>query len=120
MQGSGPPAGKPLFLLYIMHGTAVCSSPQFEPQRKLHDLTVGVNFLRKTERKRCMEESTTMESSIGPHYSVSEDKMDGYLSEDPVLNSSMCDLSDEEISTKKENHLRLGPEDLNDTLLCDF
>ncbi|KAL7891195.1 hypothetical protein AOLI_G00006710 [Acnodon oligacanthus] len=72
------------------------------------------------EKKRCMEESTTMESSIGPHYSVSEDKMDGYLSKDPVLNSSMCDLSDEEISTKKENHLRLGPEDLNDTLLYDF
>ncbi|KAL7832575.1 hypothetical protein SRHO_G00295930 [Serrasalmus rhombeus] len=67
-----------------------------------------------------MEERTAMEPSIGPLYSVSEDRMDGYLSEDPVLNSSTCDLSDEEISTKRENHQRLGPEDLNDTLLYDF
>ncbi|KAG5847507.1 hypothetical protein ANANG_G00126780 [Anguilla anguilla] len=37
-----------------------------------------------------------------------------------ALNSSLEDVSDEEISTKKERHWRLGPEDLNDTLLYDF
>ncbi|KAJ8274560.1 hypothetical protein COCON_G00091850 [Conger conger] len=37
-----------------------------------------------------------------------------------ALNSSLEVVSDEEISTKKERHWRLGPEDLNDTLLYDF
>ncbi|KAJ8357343.1 hypothetical protein SKAU_G00201370 [Synaphobranchus kaupii] len=37
-----------------------------------------------------------------------------------ALSSSLEEVSDEEISTKKERHWRLGPEDLNDTLLYDF
>ncbi|KAJ8390372.1 hypothetical protein AAFF_G00107660 [Aldrovandia affinis] len=36
------------------------------------------------------------------------------------LNYSLEEVSDEEISTKKERHWRLGPEDLNGTLLYDF
>ncbi|KAJ8357342.1 hypothetical protein SKAU_G00201360 [Synaphobranchus kaupii] len=37
-----------------------------------------------------------------------------------ALSSFLEEVSDEEISTKKERHWRLGPEDLNDTLLYDF
>ncbi|KAF4079294.1 hypothetical protein AMELA_G00191380 [Ameiurus melas] len=51
--------------------------------------------------------------------SVNEDQIEGYFHDSPLVNSSVCDSSDEEISTKKEKHLRLGPEDLNDTVPCD-
>ncbi|KAG9277743.1 hypothetical protein AMEX_G7782 [Astyanax mexicanus] len=68
--------------------------------------------------EHCRDEG--MESSSGHDYSLSESEMDEVFSEEPVINSSVTDLSDEEISTKKENHWRLGPEDLNDTLVYDF
>ncbi|KAK3557431.1 hypothetical protein QTP70_026639 [Hemibagrus guttatus] len=54
-----------------------------------------------------------------PETSMNEDQLEGYFSDIPMLNSSVCDFSDEEISTKKEKHLRLGPEDLSDTLPYD-
>ncbi|KAK1155302.1 hypothetical protein AOXY_G27757 [Acipenser oxyrinchus oxyrinchus] len=38
----------------------------------------------------------------------------------PPLNTSRGEFSDEEISTNKEKHWRLGSEDPNDTLVFDF
>ncbi|MCI4375532.1 hypothetical protein PGIGA_G00110630 [Pangasianodon gigas] len=72
-----------------------------------------------------MDKSFGMDCIIqNPQYisesSVNEDQMEGYFSDSPTFNSSVCDLSDEEISTKKEEHLRLGPEDLNDTVPYDY
>ncbi|KAB5584275.1 hypothetical protein PHYPO_G00105580 [Pangasianodon hypophthalmus] len=72
-----------------------------------------------------MDKSFGMDCIIqNPQYisesSVNEDQMEGYFSDSPTFNSSVCDSSDEEISTKKEEHLRLGPEDLNDTVPYDY
>ncbi|CAB1323737.1 unnamed protein product [Coregonus sp. 'balchen'] len=44
----------------------------------------------------------------------------GCNTQDSQLSSSHEEYSDDEISTKKAMHWRLGPEDHDDTMLCDF
>ncbi|KAG7326397.1 hypothetical protein KOW79_009798 [Hemibagrus wyckioides] len=70
-------------------------------------------------RKDILMECIIQNPQYVPETSVNEDQMEGYFSDIPMFNSSVCDFSDEEISTKKEEHLRLGPEDLSDTLPYD-
>ncbi|XP_046716318.1 smx5 isoform X3 [Silurus meridionalis] len=71
-----------------------------------------------------LDKSLIMECIIqNPQYvsetSMDNDQKEGYFSDSSMRDYSVCDLSDEEISTKKEKHLRLGPEDLNDTIPYD-
>ncbi|KAJ8270223.1 hypothetical protein GJAV_G00111820 [Gymnothorax javanicus] len=74
-------------------------------------MNVGGDIQRKTpEMQMHVEDSAEC--------AMSRNEVDD--SDFSALNSSLEEVSDDEISTKKEKHWRLGPEDLNDTVLYDF
>ncbi|KTF87750.1 hypothetical protein cypCar_00033806 [Cyprinus carpio] len=69
-------------------------------------------------QEKCMNERFDMEEECCSE--LHHSKMDDRIAKGFALNSLLNELLEEKISTRRKNHWILGPEDLNDTLVCDF